>query len=130
MIEVTDTQGLADLYRDELIHQGRLSDVPKDIYTRMARLYTQLADEYNVLLSEDLGSEELDRARIRALRVRRLCNDIQHIRMQKVVFLAIREHHSGESEDRDLPPVEAKMYASVRNVMREASLLLDMDVRE
>ena len=130
MIEVTDTQGLADLYRDELIHQGRLSDVPKDIYTRMARLYTQLADEYNVLLSEDLGSEELDRARIRALRVRRLCNDIQHIRMQKVAILAIREHHSGKSKDRYLPPVEAKMYASVRDVMREASLLLDMDVRE
>ena len=130
MIEVTDTQGLADLYRDELTHQGRLSDVPKDIYTRMARLYTQLADEYNVLLSEDLGSEELDRARIRALRVRRLCNDIQHIRMQKVAILAIREHHSGKSKDRDLPPVEAKMYASVRDVMREASLLLDMDVRE
>ena len=130
MIEITDRQGLEDLYRDELIHQGRLSDVPKDIYTRMARLYTQLAVEYNVLLSEDLGSEELDRARIRALRVRRLCNDIQHIRMQKVAILAIREHHSGKSKDRDLPPVEAKMYASVRDVMREASLLLDMDVRE
>lgn len=130
MIEITDTQGLVDLYRDELTHQGRLSEVPKDLYRQMARLYTRLDDECNALKSEDPGSEESENARRRALKVRRLCDDIQHIRMQKVVFLAIREHHSGESEDRDLPPVEAKMYASVRNVMREASLLLDMDVRE
>ena len=103
---------LSQLYREEMRYH-RLTEVPSDLYQKLAATRTFFIAEYTRQRDADPNSIMLEGAKSMVMKVRRLSDDIIRMRAQKIVMMAVKAAFI-ESEIQDMPDVDRVLYLQVR----------------
>lgn len=103
---------LSQLYREEMRYH-RLTEVPSDLYEKLAATRAFFIAEYTRQRDADPNSIMLEGAKSMVMKVRRLSDDIIRMRAQKIVMMAVKAAFI-ESEIPDMPDVDRVLYLQVR----------------
>lgn len=103
---------LSQLYREEMRYH-RLTEVPSDLYEKLAATRAFFITEYTRQREADPNSIMLEGAKSMVIKVRRLSDDIIRMRAQKIVMMAVKAAFI-ESEIQDMPDVDRVLYLQVR----------------
>lgn len=103
---------LSQLYREEMRYH-RLTEVPSDLYEKLAATRAFFIAEYTRQREADPNSIMLEGSKSMVTKVRRLSDDIIRMRAQKIVMMAVKAAFI-ESEIQDMPDVDRVLYLQVR----------------